>query len=74
MKKLVELGHTQATIMTKIINEEWLYKPKIAVKFSIEKISPLDNYSKCYLCCEGKLDTEFFGCLMYRLGMEMNIK
>jgi len=74
MKKLIELGHTQAMLIGKILNEEWLFKPKIAVKFTIEKISPDDKYSKYYLCCKGKLDTEFFGCLMYRLGREMNIK
>jgi hypothetical protein len=74
MKRLIELGHTQALLMEKFIKEEWLYKPKIAYKYSVEKIDIQEGYAKYYLCVDGKLDTTFFGCLMYRLGLEMNIK
>ena len=71
MKKLIELGHTQATIMDKILKEEWLYKPKLASKFTIEHIPVDEDYTKHYLSYSGnKLDSTFFGCLMYRLGME----
>lgn len=71
MKKLIELGHTQAGIVDKLLKEEWLYKPKLASKFTIERIVINDNVTKHYLSVKGKLDTEFFGCLLYRLGMEM---
>ena len=71
MKRLIELGNTQAIIMNKILKDEWIYKPKIAIKFTMEKINENSMYSNYYLCVNGKLDTEFFGDIMYRLGMEM---
>jgi hypothetical protein len=74
MKRLIELGNTQAIIMNKILKEEWQYKPKMAMKFTLEKIDADSMYSNYYLCVNGKLDTTFFGCLMYKLGLEMNIK
>jgi hypothetical protein len=74
MKKLIELGHTQSVLIDKFLKEEWLYKPKIAPKYTILKVDIQEGYAKYYLCVDGKLDTNFFGCLMYRLGLEMNIK
>jgi hypothetical protein len=74
MKKLIELGHTESIVMGKILKEEWVFYPKKAVKFTIEKVSEDDSYPKYYLSVKGKLDIDFFGCLMYKLGMQMNIK
>lgn len=72
MKKLIELGHTQATIIEKILKEEWLYKPKEASKYILEKKDIDAVHSTYYLCIKGKLDSTHFGCIMYRLGLEMN--
>ena len=69
---LIELGHTQASLIENFLKEQWLYKPKIAPKYSVKKIDIQEGYAKYYLCVDGKLDTTFFGCLMYRLGLEMN--
>lgn len=72
MRKLIELGHTQAKIVENILKEEWLYKPKEASKYSLEKRDINVVHTTYFLCIKGKLDTTFFGCIMYRLGLEMN--
>jgi hypothetical protein len=74
MKKLIKLGNTQAMVMSKILKEEWLYTPKMAKKFTMEKVDADSEHSDYYLCVIGKLETTYFGRLMYILGMEMNTK
>ena len=68
MKKtsVIRLGVQQASIINDILREQYSFYPKKASKFSLKETA--DGH---VLYCDGKLDTEFFGQIMYILGMKM---
>lgn len=71
MKKLIELGKANHIRMNKILCEESNVNPKKAYKFCLIHESDNDGISfRFYLAHKGKLDAEFYGELMYKLGME----
>ena len=76
MKKLIELGGTQAKQMKNILYEEHMRGHKIASKFSVWE-EPTDDdwiYPRYYLTFKGnKVDYDFYGAIMYRLGMWMQV-
>lgn len=71
MTKLIELGSTQAKVMNLILCEEYNLYPKKTKKFTMIKVNEDDVHTNYYLCFDGKIDTEFYGELMYKLGFKM---
>lgn len=75
MKKLVKLGDTQAKKINQILYEEYMSGKKIASKFSIIKENDDNDYPQRFLVFNGsKLDYDFYGSIMYRLGMWMQLQ
>ena len=74
MKKLIELSKANHTRMNKILCEEYNCNPKKAYKFGLIHESDNDGLSyRFYLAYrleKGKMDNDFYGELMYKLGLE----
>lgn len=71
MKQVIKLGQMQSVIMKEILVEEYQYYTKKASKFTIKKESDSDGNTEHIMYCDGKLDTQYFGKLMYMLGMKV---
>jgi hypothetical protein len=66
---LLPLSRHNANLMKDIIKDEYLYNPKEAIKYTISDNADAENpiyYLKHY----GKINTAFYGKLMYILGMK----
>ena len=70
MKKLIELGTKRSALMNEILRDQYMFYPKKASKFRI-KLEIHGDKEQNVMYYEGRLDTEFFGKLMYILGMKI---
>ena len=66
MKKIINLGTKQALLLKEILREQYQFCPKKVSKFTIKQ-----ENDENILFCDGKLDIEYFGQLMYMLGMKI---
>ena len=66
MKKVIELGTKQSALMSEILREQYQFYPKKVAKFSIHIEGEQHT-----MYCDGRLDTQYFGQLMYILGMKI---
>lgn len=67
--KLIELSYSNYKIMNDIIREEYSYSEKRASKFKLIK-EESEFEIKYWLGHEGKLDANYYGKLMYMLGLK----
>ena len=74
MKKLIELGKGQASLMYRILSEEFEYDKRKIKKFNMIKEKNENDIEHYWLAVDGKLDTIVYGNLMYRLGKEIMIE
>jgi len=70
MKLLTKLGSKQADLLNEILRDQYTFYPKKVSKFQIKNISTSGDIQNA-LFCEGKIDVEYFGTLMYILGMKI---
>lgn len=70
MKKVIELGTKQSALMSEILREQYQFYPKKVSKFRIN-LEIHDDREQHVMYCEGRLDTQYFGQLMYMLGMKI---
>ena len=71
MKQIIKLGLQQSAIMKEILKDQYQYYPKKASKFTIKTESDSNGCDEYVMYCDGRLDTEYFGQLMYILGMKI---
>lgn len=66
---LLPLSEHNANIMREILKDEYLYNANESIKYSISDNGNIDS-PIYYLKHKGKLNTIFYGKLMYILGMK----
>jgi hypothetical protein len=75
MKKLCKLGEHQASAIEIILKDEWAYNPNKAGRFNvIAEYDETEETNVYWLITNRELDAEYYGGIMYALGMAMQKK